>query len=346
MTNQVPQQTTRVNQSSAPRKNLSCTSCRQRKVKCDKVEPCGPCVKAEAKCTFPTRRVRASKARQDALEARDSELLLRIRRLEGMLASKVETEGERRGGDTQSNYSNQVSPPSTSDARIDSIRSGVAVNDQYAAFVKQQESSSRHLNSRFWSSLSNEMDGLRQLLEVHLHEEDEIDDTQSPIAEDSGSSPSFLLHDPRGYDDLEVHYPTTVQALTLFNFYFANVDPVCKILHRPTVDTYLSNMDSLVDPSTRRFKYRSLEAVTFAAYFAAAISMSSQDCLTHLDEDKDALIARYKHQTEVSLVQADFLNSLEITTLQAFTIYIVSLSSYSCPKLKAVDHEPLAKYVT
>jgi hypothetical protein len=52
--------------------------------------------------------------------------------------------------------------------------------------------------------------------------------------------------------------------------------------------------------------------------------MSPEECVTHLGESKDVLVARYKRNIEVALMRADFLNSLEIITLQAFTIYIVS----------------------
>ena len=85
-------------------------------------------------------------------------------------------------------------------------------------------------------------------------------------------------------------------------------------------------MEDLLDPVTRRFKFWSLEAGAFALYFAVVNGISSQECLEHFGEDKQILLERYKRNTEVALVNADFLNSLELTTLQAFIIYIVSTS--------------------
>lgn len=129
-----------------------------------------------------------------------------------------------------------------------------------------------------------------------------------------------------GPQNEEPEHPPDAHSAVLFRVYFNNVDPVCKILHRPTVDTYFSNVAALFEPSTRRFKFRSLEAVTFAVYFAAMNSMSVKECLTYLGEDKEELSARYKRSTESLLEQADFMNAMEITTLQALTIYIVSVS--------------------
>jgi hypothetical protein len=85
-------------------------------------------------------------------------------------------------------------------------------------------------------------------------------------------------------------------------------------------------MEALVDPLTYQFKFKSFAAVTFAAYFAAVASMTSEECLAELGESRDLLMARYKRDAEVALVRADFLNTFEIITLQALTIYIVSIS--------------------
>lgn len=324
--NALPHLGSQAAQNAQTRKPLSCTSCRQRKIKCDKVDPCDPCLKAGIECIFPTRRIRAPRGRRDAVEARDVELLRRIRHLEGMLANKIDTGPAGPDGGRSSGKPSPilVSPLPSSGALGEGNKTGVTVDDHYATFVKQQGSSSRHLNSEFWSSLTHEFDGLRQLIEGCVDDENDFDDSTSHSTEAIDPSPNFILQDPDSFIGSEILYPSDAHSAVLFQFYFTNVDPVCKILHRPTVNTYFSNVEALLDPLTRRFKFRSLEAVTFAAYFAAVTSMSTQECLTYLGEPKDILIARYKRSTEEALVQADFLNSLEITTLQALTIYIVS----------------------
>lgn len=315
------------NQSASTRQSLSCTSCRERKIKCDKSDPCDPCVKSGIRCSFPTRRVRAPRGRRHDLEQRDAELLRRIKRLEGLLANKVDTgpaglDSDRPG--RGNNKSPTPVPPLISSVSGESNGSDVTVDEQFASFVQQQGSSSRHLDRRFWSSLGDEFDGLRQLIEGPLDDEDDLDDLTTPTIEATHSSQCFILQDSNSFVISEAMYPSHAHSALLFRFYFTNVDPICKILHRPTVDFLFTDLEALLDPFSRRFKFPSLEAVTFAAYFAAVLSMSPQECLTYLGEDKDILSARYKRITEAALVQADFLNSLEITALQALTIYIVS----------------------
>lgn len=311
-----------------PRKVLSCTSCRQRKIKCDKANPCDPCLESGLECIYPTRRARTARGHRDALKARDEELLSRIKHLESMLANKADTG---LGTPTKVPFNAPANPvpalpPLRSDRPGSGVGRSVTVDDHYAAFVKQQGSSSRHLNSGFWSSFSNEFDSLRQLIESHVGDEDDVDEWGTPSAEGTSSSPDVVFYDSDTSSKEEPEHPPDAHSAVLFRVYFNSVDPVCKILHRPTVNTYFSNVAALFEPSTRRFKFRSLEAVTFAVYFAAVTSMSFEECLTYLGEDKENLLARYKRSTELLLEQADFMNALEITTLQALTIYIVSVS--------------------
>jgi len=310
------------------RKPISCTSCRQRKIRCDRVHPCDQCLKSGIDCVFPARRARASRAHRDTAHARDAELLNRIKHLEEMLARK-------------SGFESTAPPVGRSGARQNSIllapvpptgelaESGPSVNldDHFSAFAKQQASSSRHLENDFWSNLNNAFDGLRQLIEGDLDDEDELDESTSQSVEASSTSPSFLLQ-ADSLSRSELVPPSSAHSDILFQYYFANVDPVCKILHRPTATAYFSNMDALVDPLTHQFKFKSFAAVTFASYFAAVASMTPEDCFAQFGASKDALVARYRRDVEVALVKADFLNSLEVITLQAFTIYIVSTFSF------------------
>src|ERR1700730_15697887 len=82
-----------VEASSGP-KPLSCVTCRQRKVKCNKVSPCSLCQKAGVQCVFPNRG-RVPRAKQAGSKTRDIELLRRISRLESLVSKidKIDAEG-------------------------------------------------------------------------------------------------------------------------------------------------------------------------------------------------------------------------------------------------------------
>lgn len=62
---------------------LSCTNCRSRKVKCNKVFPCTPCQRSGDECVFPQR---AKKRRKRQGTIRNNELQSRLDTLESMVS--------------------------------------------------------------------------------------------------------------------------------------------------------------------------------------------------------------------------------------------------------------------
>ena len=65
----------------------SCVTCRRRKVKCDKKNPCTNCAKAGSVCVFPApgRAPRRPRQGGKVVSEREAELLKRLRRLEGVV---------------------------------------------------------------------------------------------------------------------------------------------------------------------------------------------------------------------------------------------------------------------
>lgn len=79
------------------RNALSCTHCRQRKVKCDKVFPCQHCQRSNLACVFPER-AKHPRRKRDGHKASNDELLNRLRRMEELIV-KIE------GGKDEANIS-------------------------------------------------------------------------------------------------------------------------------------------------------------------------------------------------------------------------------------------------
>lgn len=305
--------------SSGP-KPLSCVTCRQRKVKCNKENPCNHCQKAGIQCVFPSR-VRVLRVKQPGSKSRDLELLRRISRLES-LVNKIDAESLTECHGENEKVASKIPNASTPTSVPGD---GASLDEKYASFIGQQETGRPYLSGDFWTSLCGEVDGLRQLLEHPPDDEDELDDSALNPIETKHSSLNFILNDTNTPFDSEPTYPSDYHRSILFQIYFANVDPVCKILHKPNSMTHLVGAKDLFDESTGRFKFASIEAITFAMFFAAVTTLSSGDCLSHFGEEKDALITRYKRSTEVALSRADFINSIEIVTLQALTLYMVRI---------------------
>ena len=208
------------------------------------------------------------------VKSRDQELLARIRHLERLLANNADA--VLAGSSTRTNSSTLLessldSPFSSAGVHSTSAETGELVDDHYAAFIKQQKRGYRHLNDAFWSSLSDEFEGLKQLTENPLDDDDDPNEEESTSTDAVYSPPNLVLNEPNKSNDTQIIHPPNAHKVVLWQFFFKNGDPVCRILHRPTVNAYFSNLKAFFHPSTRRFKFKSLKAVPFAAYFVFGI---------------------------------------------------------------------------
>lgn len=68
---------------------------------------------------------------------------------------------------------------------------------------------------------------------------------------------------------------------------------------------------------------RGFEALVFAVYYSAVISLEPEKVPELFGMDKESLLNRYRTAVENALANAKFLQSEELTTLQAFVLFIV-----------------------
>jgi len=146
--------------------------------------------------------------------------------------------------------------------------------------------------------------------------DDELDDAStytSPEALLVGCSP--------GTQDLSSAHPPFVQIFRLWQTFLQNVNPLVKMFHAPTVQQAL--LDASEDLSHTP---RHMEALMFAIYFLAVTSLKNEDCESMFGESRATLLRRYSQNTLQALGNAKFLKSLNIFTLQALILYLVSLA--------------------
>ena len=68
----------------------------------------------------------------------------------------------------------------------------------------------------------------------------------------------------------------------------------------------------------------SFKALLLAICLAAAVSLPPMRAEEVLGVPQQTLVGRFKTATEKGLIDANFMSSVNIQTLQAFTIYLVS----------------------
>lgn len=309
----------------------SCRLCRRRKVKCDRAFPCGTCTRGGEECV-PTVPSRAPRGRQGGRKRKaDKELLERIARLEELVKT---AEGNSDDHGTTSRRRDSVP---TVDVREGDSRNVVAEGQRQSdgtgkeADRHQDQISelrlARYLGTSFWATLSEEISELRDVLKDSSDEEDEVEEGQTPASSLSGSggqqapkpSDSGFIISPTNLADGPGN-PTPHQLYTFCETFLTNVDPVLKILHAPSLRKYLQEGAVELDCSPGP---EGLEALKFAICYAAALSMTDGECRDRIGEDKVVLMAKYRAGTELALAKADLVNTIEVSTLQAFTIYLV-----------------------
>ena len=149
----------------------SCVTCRRRKVKCDKKQPCSNCARAKIECIFPGPGRAPRKSRKPA----DGELMERLRRLEGVVQSLNAQVEEHEQQDAEREKAAGACP-STNDAGggggggdggcpngTDKESANVIVDNSVEGLETRfgrlvvDQGRSRYINNSFWASLNNEV---------------------------------------------------------------------------------------------------------------------------------------------------------------------------------------------
>ena len=328
----------------AATKPLSCANCRQRKIKCDRNPPrCTQCARSDLDCLFPSR-----KRTQRPRRMRHNELLNRISRLESIVGRADANIGDL-GRDTFERVQASAGAASgaasggssgpggaTGAASGSGGAAGSPANPGKASFIGTAAQGSgavggptaRFMSGEFWSNLCDEVEGLKAALDQPSEtEEDETGDDESPVSSglrDSSGTPhgsSGLLFSNPSYATGQVpSHPPPEQIQKFVENFFTNVDPLLKILHRPTtidsIMAFVASGQAHISPED--------DALFQTIYYGAIVSSPPAHCLQEFKEEKLVLLERHRLACERALAAADYLNSTEIKTLQAFTLYVVS----------------------
>jgi hypothetical protein len=135
---------------------------------------------------------------------------------------------------------------------------------------------------------------------------------------DSPDEHELLLSTSSKIVDLSSFHPQFQVLQNLQTYFLDRVDPITKILHFPTFWTSLSN--GIANPKDIP---KSLESLIFVFYFVTVSSLDIDECLSLFGEQRSIVSARYKFASHQALMNARFLKSSNLTTLQAFSLFLV-----------------------
>ena len=303
-----------------PAKVLSCVSCRQRKIKCDKVQPvCTQCLRVSLECVYPSR-----KPTRRVPRPRQSELLERISRLESIVGQADPEKLHELDRQTESSDL----PASRLTGSGGGARAATGSLEDES--TPSSDTAARYLSYEFWGNLCEEVEGIKQALDQPSDEEEDDDGDQdqgSPESQDVWfqslcQSSGFIFGNPSYHVRHQLFHPPADMILRLWAIYVRNVDPLVKILHRPSLE---NDIHAFVRLGAQYQHAAPQNALLFCIYFAAISTLSEEEAQKQLGEGQQVLASRYRISAERALAAADYLNTNTLITLQAVTLYVTSL---------------------
>ncbi|KAL2430873.1 Aurofusarin cluster transcription factor aurR2 [Exophiala dermatitidis] len=264
----------------------SCERCAMRKVKCDAVQPvCTACQRHNAECKY---RILAPRQRRKKTD-RSQVLLGRFKQYGRPLEQKDNAE------------SGEASP----------VDSGLSKGR-----LVQHGKRSKLFENGLWTRVVEELAEPMEALECSS-DEDAVDADEAEY-----NNMDYLLCMAPSTIGIESLHPSSDQILQLWDVFRANVDPLTKIIHAPSLDKAVRKASSV--PNLQSLP-RSLECLLFAIYSTAILSLKDFECRRRFNEPRSTMLSRYRTATKAALSKARFIGSTNLAVLQAFILHIFSV---------------------
>ncbi|OBT61198.1 hypothetical protein VE03_08682 [Pseudogymnoascus sp. 23342-1-I1] len=299
-------------------KRFSCLTCRQRKVKCDRLNPCSQCIKTATQCSFiaPVRGKRKStKKPKEGLHSK-------LKRYEQMLkgyGAKIELSDDENLSDADEASEPDVEMAEAEGAKPHKKEPAEPYKfDRFKSRLVSKNGSSRYFDNELWSNIDDEFQHPDEAGFVECVGEMTV--RISDVFVDSADENGLLLGTYSKIDNIaSLHLPFHMLQ-KFFDIYTDRADPMVKPIHLPTFWTTLKGVvESPHDVS------KSLEALVFTFYLLTISSLDDDECRSMFGEEKSIIFARYRIAARQTLMNAGFLKTTSIVTLQAFMMFLIGM---------------------
>lgn len=258
---------------------FNCQACVRKKIKCDRAVPtCSSCSKAKLQCVYqaPLPRKRKRSQFEDVYE--------RLARYERILQDNnllpTASASTPCGKETEASALSTRDPtpvPDTQPARSGKLLSA--------------DGKSRYIDNVLLLDA-----GEGDLCELSDSDQDDYhnDDTGADESTPTGLLGVLAAHTVSGAilgstQSLTEQHPSYEEATKLWNAYVQNVEPLCKVLHVPTVVKMVDTVSKQPAAASK-----SDECLLFVIYYFAVFSMSDADCLQEFNKSRNHLMSRYR----------------------------------------------------
>ncbi|KAF2807396.1 mitogen-activated protein kinase [Mytilinidion resinicola] len=309
---------TSLSSASHGRPTYSCIRCADRKVKCDRQTPCSACVKHKVDCVFN----HSQPPRKRQKRINDQILTDRLKHYEALLQeqgidpSKLpdtpDSEPRRSSGHTAAVATKESQLQSPFSIEIESNRS-----------TRRTQSGHGHGRFKFvetnlWTRVVDESHDPEDTLEDSSNDASDLE----AFEDDFG----FVLNS-QSKSNTRCRHPPPERILQIWQIFVENVDPLTKVVHVPTLRSAIQKAASIIGAIPRSF-----EALMFAIYGAAVMTLKDDECEERLGEPRKALLSRYISATKAALSRAKFMGTTSLVVLQALVLHVLSVRDIYEPR--------------
>ncbi|KAF2679018.1 hypothetical protein K458DRAFT_315506 [Lentithecium fluviatile CBS 122367] len=301
----------------------SCLTCRRRKVRCDHVHPvCGACTRGSHVCTYATDQSpgpgvassagRISKPSSGSGKlSKSSDVQARLDRLEMLLEKAVSGQqvksslsGANGGDSVRHDLESKHSPSSNSQT---SQSAGMSSDNHDGTLLLDGEQS-QFVSSLHYALLADEIQDIKALLGEHT-DEGHDGPTQNNLIHllslgraKVGVTLENLLPESQEHRD------------ALLEVYFANVDPMVRITHKPSL---MRRLPTYV---------RELHPMVFAVFYSAVNSLPPTVVENRFGDSKEEIMARLELGIEIGLARGNYLTTQNMEIFQAFILWLTCIT--------------------
>ncbi|KAK6070128.1 C6 transcription factor [Seiridium cupressi] len=186
----------------------------------------------------------------------------------------------------------------------------------------------------FWEDLVQEVEQLRDIVTLKPGEADsEI--AQAPAQENFGSSDGGFMAlglsssttSPADWQWIPNHisfHQDKDLASQLCGIYLDQVDPIIKILHRPSLSRWMMQGQTYMKYPDQ---HPSAVALAAAVCYSSANSMTEDQSRAIFNIEKSGMVADCRKACESAIEKSGLLTTRDITALQAFVLYLAARAS-------------------
>ena len=193
--------------------------------------------------------------------------------------------------------------------------------------------SSKYVASTFWSSLISEVQAIKEAFEEEGPESDMDALSLEPTPPQAASSSDSAAGGTAAYELILCppgalyimpgvsREPEPSVAMELTSLYFTYVERMERLFHLPTLQSFLYENQPYLgrEPDAPCNKF-----LRMSILFAGSTALAEEESQTKFNRSRESVMQEYRSMVDIAMYQADPLNSVEMATLQALVLYVVS----------------------